>query len=123
VTTTGTVYRAAQKNEHGDPVDADGNIVRLSGDGATKIGTISVIIGGASGTTRSTQVIQIRGDVVSTEGMIGFPADSPIQLEAGDVVETAGQRWAISGPVLWGWGPHSLTGNPPRFRWISATAN
>jgi hypothetical protein len=121
--TTGIVYRPVARDENGDPVEADGNIVRLSGDDATKIGTVDIIVGGTSGTTRSVQNLGLRGDVVSTDGMLGFPADSPIQLQAGDVVETAGQRWSISGPVLWGWGPHSLTGNPPRFRWISATAN
>lgn len=119
---TGTVYRALQ-NEDGDPVDSDGNIVRLSGDGATKIGTVALIVGGTSGATRSVQGVNIRGDVVSTDGLLGFPADGPIQLQAGDVVEAAGQRWQCSGPILWGWGAHSLSGNPPRTRWISASAN
>jgi hypothetical protein len=123
VTTTGTVYRPIARDANGDPVDADGNVVRLDADGGTNIGTVELVVGGTSGVTRSVQGVDIRGDVVSTDGMLGFPADSPIQLLSGDVVEAAGQRWKISGPILWGWGPHSLTGNPPRFRWISATAN
>ena len=112
--TTGIIYRPVARDEHGDPIDSDGNLIRLFGDDTVaKIGTIDgLIIGGTSGTTRSIQNAGVRGDVVVTDGMLGFPADSPIQLQAGDVVEAAGQRWSISGPVLWGWGPHSLTGNP-----------
>lgn len=121
----GTVYRAAARNEHGDPVDTDGNIVRLSGDDTAKLGQITgVIIGGSSGSTRSVTDLGLRGDVVSTDGMLGYPSNSEIQLQAGDVVEidAVGQRFQINGPTLWG-RPHSLTGRPARYQWIAATAN
>ncbi len=114
----GTVYRAPARDEHGDPVDAQGEPVRLYGDGTAKLGIIKGLIFGA----RTVDSLPVRGDVVSTEGLIGWPVSSLIQLQAGDVLQVDGQRYAISGPVLWG-RPHSLTGNPARFRWIKATAN
>lgn len=117
-----TVYRPVTRNEHGDPVDENEAIIRLSGDSTARLGTATVIVGGASGNYRTVRDAGMRGDVVSTEGLLGFPAEG-LQLLAGDVVEAGGQRWKITGPVLWGWGPHALTGRPPRRRWIAATAN
>lgn len=117
-----TVYRPAARDEHGDPVDENGAIIRLSGDSTARLGTVDVIVGGASGNYRTVRDAGMRGDVVSTDGMLGFRADG-LQIRSGDIVEAGGQRWEISGPVLWGWGPHALTGRPPRRRWIAAVAN
>ncbi len=121
--TTATVYRPVARDEHGDPTDHSGNVIRLSGDSVAKVGTVDVIIGGASGNYRTVRDAGVRGEVISTDGMLGFPADSEIQLRSGDLVEAGGQRWKITGPILWGWGPHALTGRPPHRRWIAATAN
>lgn len=124
--TTGTVYRPATRDANGDPVDADGNVVRLAGDEtAAKIGTIDrLIIGGSSGVSRTSvyNLPSLRGDVVGTQDLIGFPSDSPVRLQAGDIVQVDGQRFAISGPVLFG-GSHSLSGRPVRYSWISASSN
>jgi hypothetical protein len=114
---TGTVYRAPKRDAHGDPVDDDGNPVRLSGDGAA-VGTITGIIIGA----RTVDALPVRGSVVSTEGLIGWPVSSELQLQAGDVVAVNGSRYAITGPQIWGT-PHSLTGSPARYAWITATSN
>lgn len=114
----GTVYRASKRDAHGDPVDQHGNAVRLSGDGA-KLGTIDGMIIGA----RTSDTLAVRGDVVSTAGLIGWPASSEISPQAGDVVELDGQRFAITGPTIWGGRPHSLTGSPARYCWITASAN
>lgn len=122
----GTVYRPAARNEHGDPVDSEGNIVRLSGDGTAKLGQIAgIIIGGPSGSSRSVTDLGLRGDVISTDGMLGYPTNSEIQLQAGDVVEIdeVGQRFQISGPTLWGNRPHSLSGRNLRYAWVFAQAN
>ncbi|RUP03703.1 MAG: hypothetical protein EKK34_18140 [Mycobacterium sp.] len=118
-----TVYRPAARDEHGDPVNADGEIVRLAGDSVAKLGSVDLIIGGASGNYRTVRDAGMRGETISTEGLLGFKADSEIQPRAGDVIEAQGQRWKITGPILWGWGPHALTGRPPRYRWIAAVAN
>jgi hypothetical protein len=114
----GTLYRPAARDANGDPVDADGNVVRLSGSGVAKVGTVTGIIIGA----RTVDALPVRGDVVSTEGLIGWPTNSALQPQAGDVLEMDGQRFAISGPRVWG-RPHSLTGSPSRYSWITATAN
>ena len=121
----GTVYRPVARDEHGDPVGAEGEILRLAGDDTiAKLGTIAVIIGGTSGSTRLIENLSgFRGDRVATEGMLGFRADSDIALQDGDLVQIDGAgRFAIHGPVVWG-RPHSLTGSPPRWRWIAYQAS
>ncbi|MCA2305153.1 hypothetical protein JF770_16435 [Mycobacterium intracellulare] len=124
--TTGTVYRPAGRNSDGDPVDADGNVVRLSGDDTNaKIGTINgLIIGGSSGVSRTSEynVPSLRGDVVAGANLIGWPSGDPIGLRAGDVLEVGGQRFSISGPTLFG-PTHSITGRPMKYCWISASSN
>ena len=84
---------------------------------------MDVIVGGASGNYRTVRDAGLRGEMISTDGLIGFKADSEIQPRAGDVIEASGQRWKLTGPILFGWGPHALTGRPPRYRWIAASAN
>lgn len=118
--TTATVYRAAGRNEYGDPIDNDGNVVR---DDDVALGTLDVIIGGDSGSTRSvTQERSLRGDVVSTSGMIGYRIDSGITLQPNDILAIGGQRLKVIGPSLWP-DAHSLSGRPMRFRWCSYVAN
>jgi hypothetical protein len=114
----GTVYRAPKRDAHGDPMDESGNPVRLSGDGTTKVGTLSgLILGG-----QSVAAVGTRSDVASTEGLIGVPTAAAIRLQHGDVVALEdGTRYRITGPQLWG-RPHSLTGTPARYAWWQATA-
>jgi hypothetical protein len=122
---TGIVYRAPARDAHGDPIDTDGNIVRMFGESWAKIGAISgLIVGGSSGTSKtgSYPVPSLRGEVVSTEGLIGWPRNSRIALQADDIVQIDGQRFKVSGPVLFG-RRHSLSGRPLRYSWISVTGN
>ncbi|WP_145012977.1 hypothetical protein [Mycobacterium marseillense] len=117
---TATVCRAVARDEHGDAIDADGNVVR---DDETPIGTIDVIIGGDSGSTRSVnQDASLRGDVVSTAGMVGYPIVSAITLQPNDILAIGGQRLKVIGPSLWP-DAHSLSGRPLRYRWVSYVAN
>jgi hypothetical protein len=113
----GVVYRAPRRNEHGDPVDADGNPVRLSGDGVARVGTINGLVPGGDTVT----TVATRGDVVSTAGLIGAPVDSPTLLRHGDILEIDGTRYAITGLRMWGHA-NSLTGTVPTHYWIKATA-
>ncbi|ASW91270.1 hypothetical protein [Mycobacterium marseillense] len=119
--TTATVYRAAGRNEYGDPIDADGNVVR---DDDVALGTLDVIIGGDSGSTRSvSQERGLRGDVVSTSGMIAYRIDSGgITLQPNDILVVGGQRLKVIGPSLWP-DAHSLSQRPLRYRWVSYVAN
>lgn len=117
---TATLCRPAGRNDDRDPIDQDGNVVR---DDETPIGTIEVIIGGDSGSTRSvTQDSSLRGDVVSTSGMVGYPIASGITLQPNDILFVGGQRLKIIGPGLWP-DTHSLSGRPLRYRWCSYIAN
>lgn len=114
-----TVFRAPKLDRNGDPVDDDGQPIRLSGDGVAKVGAINLIIGG-----QSVANVATRGDVASTEGLIGAPTDAAIRLQHGDIVQTEdGIRYRVSGPALWG-RPHSLTGSTEtaRYYWMQATA-
>ncbi|ORW91280.1 hypothetical protein AWB92_19070 [Mycobacterium sp. IEC1808] len=114
------VFRAAAFNDDGDPIDGDGNVVR---DDAVSIGTIRVIIGGDSGSTRSVaQDSGLRGDVVSTAGMVGYPIASGITLQPNDILQVGGMRLRVIGPSLWP-DAHSLSGRPLRFRWVEYQAN
>lgn len=72
---TATVYRAPKRDAHGDPVDDNGNPVRLSGDGTAKIGTVSSVILG----DQSVAAVGTRRDVVSLRVRSGFrpPPPSP----------------------------------------------
>ncbi|BCO71429.1 hypothetical protein [Mycobacterium intracellulare] len=120
--TTGTVYRPAGRNEDGDPVDADGNVVR---DDTASIGTIDgLIVGGSSAVSRTSvyNLPSLRGDVSYEQAMIGFPSTSPIQLRANDIVQIDGLRLQCAGPVLFG-PTHSITGRATRYSWISASSN
>lgn len=95
--TVGVVYRPLARNEHGDPIDADGNVVHADD---APYGEIDVISGGTSGSTRTTYPLtNLRGDVVSTEGMLGWRTDSRIQLQAGDTVVADGQKLKVIGPA------------------------
>ncbi|WP_232518772.1 MULTISPECIES: hypothetical protein [Mycobacterium] len=117
---SGTVFRPYARDAHGDPIDQDGNVVRVD---ETPIGTIDVIIGGDSGSTRSvTQDASLRGDVVSTAGMVGYPIASGITLQPNDILAIGGQRLKVIGPSLWP-DTHSLSGRPLRYRWVSYIAN
>ncbi|WP_225346460.1 hypothetical protein [Mycobacterium intracellulare] len=84
---------------------------------------MDIIIGGDSGSTRSVnQERGLRGDVVSTSGMIGYPIDSGITLQPNDILTIGAQRLKVIGRSLWP-ETHSLSGRPLRYRWVSYIAN
>lgn len=122
---TATILRPAGRNEHGDPIDQDGNVVH---DDTTVFGTVDIIVGGDSGTSRSVTPFG-RGETVSTSGMIGYEIASGVALQPGDVLvvgrwayDTVGSRYKIIGPPLWP-DAHSVSGRPMRYRWHSFVAN
>ncbi len=102
----GSVYRAVSRDKHGDAV------------GVEAVGEITGLILGA----QAVESTNARGHVVSTEGLVGVPTDSAVQLQHDDVLVTDdGQRYRVSGPRLWD-RPHSLTGTLRRYAWITVTA-
>ncbi|WP_166904469.1 hypothetical protein [Mycobacterium sp. DL440] len=115
---TGILYRAAQRNEHDDPVDADGNLVRVGSDG-TEVGEINGLVMGGP----SWRPINDRGDIVNTTGMVGVPVTEPNEPRHGDLLVIDGVRFKIQG--LPQWQTRGLVATPPRFDWwtITSTAN
>lgn len=113
---TGTVRRALKRNEFGDALDDDGNVVPTTSDGNV-VGTISGLIFGA----QTVESVNTRGHVVSTEGLVGVPIGSPAQLTHGDVLVVDGITYQVDGHQLWSY-PHSLTGTPRRYTWIKVKA-
>lgn len=111
---TGTLYRPHARNEHGDPVNADGQVARASE--AENLGTITgLVIGGPS--WRPTNR---RGEVVDTTGQVGIPADSDVQPTHGDLLVIDGVKFKIHG--LPQWASRGVVPTPPRYRWWTVTA-
>ena len=113
----GKVFRAPKRDRYGDPVDDDGNPIDMLDEfGLAYVGTIErVIIGGSSWNPRNT-----RGEVASTEGMIGCPRDG-IKLQHGDRIDIDNVRYSIVGQRQWDY-PHSLTGSNFGHYWVKAEA-
>jgi hypothetical protein len=126
---TGTVYRAVERNAHGDPVDENGNVYRLGANSALPegipitlgqhglVGQLEIVFGG-----QTVQSVRTRGEVASTEGMIGARRSDPVQLQHGDRLVVGGVTHAVAGPPLWDC-PSTLTGTDFGWRWhrIEAT--
>ncbi|MGV0680438.1 hypothetical protein ABQE62_29950 [Mycolicibacterium fortuitum] len=104
---TGDVTRAAGHDRHGDNIAPE------------KIGTVTGLIMGG----QSTGMTDKRGSVVSTEGQLGVPTNSPITLRHDDTVVIEGVAYKVRGVPLWG-RPHSLTGSTStaRYRWYEIAA-
>ncbi|CAN5888279.1 hypothetical protein BH10ACT9_BH10ACT9_35550 [soil metagenome] len=113
---TGTVRRALKRNEFGDALDDDGNVVPATSNGNV-VGTITGLIFGG----QTVESVNTRGHVISTEGLVGVPAASAVQLTHGDLLEVDGIQYQCEGPPLW-YRPHSLTGSPRRYTWIRVRA-
>jgi len=115
----GVLYRPAKVDRNGDPVDEQGNVVRIGTDGTLVGAVVGLILGAAS-----TGDAGMRGTTYSTEGLIGFPANGHQSLpKAGDTLVTSeGVKYRV-GVGQWGYS-HSLTGSrsTARYRWHEAHA-
>lgn len=124
------VYRpTATVDRFGDPVDADGNVMRPESPG-TYLGTISgVVFGDLSveslsrgvDTSTSSGNATSRGDYAMTDGLIGFPRDAPITVQARDVIvlPERGNRYQLLGPHQWR-SANLFTGRVNRYYWLRA---
>jgi hypothetical protein len=110
---TGTLYRPAARDANGDPIDADGNVIRVGNDG-TKVGDIrGIVIGGPSWRPAD-------NGTVDTTGLVGVPTSEPFQPTHGDLLVLDGVSYRIQGPPQWA--SRGLVETPPRYRWWTATA-
>lgn len=113
----GVLYRPAKVDRNGDPVDADGNVVRVGADGTLVGAVIRLILGAAS-----TGDAGVRGTTFNTDGLIGFPTNGLLPKPGDTLVTSDGVKYRI-GVGQWG-RVHSLTGSAStaRYRWHEATA-
>ncbi|GAB7068763.1 hypothetical protein H7J06_05940 [Mycobacterium hodleri] len=110
---TGTLYRAAALDAYGDPVDSDGNVIRVGSDG-TRVGVVhGIVIGGPSWRPAD-------GGTVDTTGLIGVPTTEPNQPMHGDRLVLDGIRYTVQGPPQWA--TRGLVDTPTRYRWWAVTA-
>lgn len=124
-------------DRNGDPVDADGNIVRQTSPG-THIGTLAgVVLADPAVQSLDTGVDtntaagnpQARGQAADVQALIGAPMDAPIVLQHNDLIVTAadqGVTYALFGPRTYG-RPNVITGQPVKvngvsYYWLRATA-
>ncbi|MBB5167208.1 hypothetical protein [Mycobacterium sp. AZCC_0083] len=109
---TGVVYRAAKRNAHGDPVDDDGNVIRVGAEG-TEVGTIHGIITGGLSASPSLQ----RQESSDTSGQIGIPNKQPIRVRFGDRILIDGTVFRVISKPLWIYA-NQRTGTKPEFTWV-----
>jgi hypothetical protein len=131
------VYRPDKSalDRNGDPVDADGNVIRQTSPG-TYLGTLAGVVladpavqslsRGVDTNTASGNP-QARGDVASVDALIGAPVGASITLTHGDILVTdQGVSYALWGPRTYG-RPSVITGsyvtvNGAAYYWLRATA-
>jgi hypothetical protein len=123
------VYRpdVSAVDPYGDPIDADGNVIRQTSPG-TYLGTLTGVVL-ADPTVESlsrgvdTQTAggnpQSRGDVASVDALVGAPVGAPITLQHQDILVTdQGVSYALWGPRTYG-RPNVITGQPVKVNGVS----
>lgn len=99
------VYRAPGRNAHGDPVDADGNVVRPTADGLL-VGVIKNVMVGSLAV----------GD--PGQQTIGIPnVKRQVQVQFGDRLVINGVKYQVDSGQQWNY-PHSLTSTRPKYFWV-----
>lgn len=106
-----TIYRAPQRDRHGDPVDAEGDAAEHA-----LVGTATGVIPGGAHWHRE----HTRGEVASTKGQIGFPRTGLIP-EPGDRIMMAGVRYQVVGRPEWDY-ESPLTGSDFGYAWVGVEA-
>lgn len=131
------VYRpdVSAVDRNGDPIDADGNVIRQTSPG-TYLGTLAgVVLADPDVQSLSrgvdTQTAggnpQSRGDVASVDALVGSPVGASITLQHGDIIVTEqAVSYALWGPRVYG-RPNVITGQPVRingqyYYWLRGTA-
>lgn len=131
------VYRPDKTavDRNGDPVDADGNVVRQTSPG-TYLGELAgVVLADPAVQSLNTGVdtntasgnAQARGEVADVNALIGSPVGASITLQHSDIIVTNhGVSYALWGPRTYG-RPSVITGQPLKvngvsYYWLRGTA-
>lgn len=106
------VYRAPGRNEHGDPVDANGKVVRPTDNGLL-VGVIDdVIFGGLSASPALA-----RGEFSDSTGQLGIPNRQKIQLQYGDRLIIDETEYRVVSRPRWNYGSRSMN-TKPDYHWV-----
>lgn len=110
---TGEVYRAPKRNAHGDPVDDQGNVIRVGADG-TKVGSIEGILMGGMSASLSMR----RQESSNTTGQIGIPIrKNPIKVQFGDMIVIDGVKFRVTQKPIWTYA-NTMSGTKPKYTWV-----
>jgi hypothetical protein len=115
---TGKVYRAQfGRNDDGDPIDADGNVIRIE-DGAGYVGDIyGVLMGGPSASPALG-----RQETSNTSGQIGIPIHKRnVAVQFGDRLIIEDVRYRVVSRPKWNH-PQTLTGTKAAYMWVDVDA-
>lgn len=113
----GKVYRAVHgRNANGDPVDANGKVVRPEASG-TYVGDLKgILMGGISAS-----VSMSRQESSDTTGQIGIPNENPVRAQFGDRILIDGQMYKVTSPDRWNY-PNSMSSTKPMYTWVNVEA-
>lgn len=107
------VYRTPTRNSDGDPVDADGKVVRVGAEG-TYVGEIKNIMMGGLSASPSRR----REESSDTSGQVGIPnVKNQIKVRFGDRLVIDGIVYRVISKPQWDY-PHGLTGTKPAYHWV-----
>ena len=112
----GTVYRPSARNANGDPVDDDGNVIRVK-DGLNLAGTINGIVMGGQSVAPS----RGRQESSDTTGQIGCPNTESVKLRFGDRIVIDTVSYNVTSRPEWDY-PSNLTGSSFGFYWCHVVA-
>ncbi|SKY04087.1 Uncharacterised protein [Mycobacteroides abscessus subsp. massiliense] len=111
------VYRAVHsRDEHGDPIDEHGNVIRLEGDDGC-IGTVYGLIMGGQAPFSSLD----RQESSNTTGQIGIPNKNAIKVKFGDRLVINEMKYKVTSTGMWDY-PQLMTGTPPEYHWVTVDA-
>ncbi|ASR75871.1 head-tail connector protein [Mycobacterium phage Aziz] len=108
----GRVYRVPQRNEHGDPIDSDGNVIRV-GKLGTELGEVrGIIMGGLSASPSLA-----RQESSNTSGQIGIPNKNLIKVQFGDRIVIDSVVYKVTSAPRWDY-ENSMSGTKPQYHWV-----
>lgn len=112
----GRVYRAPQRNRHGDPVDSDGNVVEMLDDGTCLVGEVKGLVMGWLSPSQQDD----RAESSSGKTTIGVPNENTIHVQYGDRLLVDGVRYQVVSNGRWNYA-NSMTTTRPEYHWVDVT--
>lgn len=116
---SGDVFRAPKRDRHGDPIDDDGNPVRvLDKSGQAFVGTLTGIIMGGQSASRRLQ----NSESSDTSGMIGCLRNHSVKVKHGDRIVIDGVKYEVTSRPEWQYGHSFADTDWSPYYWVDVTA-